>query len=128
MKLQTIKQKFAKKKAAQGTYHIPDGEHEGTIVKADYNADNDRVYLKIQLENGDIFNSSAELADYGTEPLCRLIEPFVGDDGEVEFSEMTGYTVVFETKTRKSKDGKQFSNIVDLEYVTDEDEEELTDK
>ena len=128
MNLETIRKKLAEKKAAQGTYHIPDGEHEGKIMSAEFNPENERVYLKIKLDAGTTFKSSAELADYGTEPLSKLIEPFVTEDGEVDFSEISGYPVIFETTSRKSKQGTVFSNIADIEYITDEDDEELADE
>jgi hypothetical protein len=84
----------------------------------EYNDKNDRVYLKIQL-NGEntVYKSSAELADYGNKPLNKLLEPFVDDDGSVNFDDIVGYDVTFTTKTNVSKDGNQFSNIVDIDYI-----------
>ena len=129
MKFSEIKKKYAEKQAAQGTYHNPDGDHQGTIISAEYNHQNDRVYLKIELTDGTLFLSSAEVSDYAVEPLSKLIDPFVTDNGDLEFADIKGYDVAFATKARKAKNGQVFSNIVTIDYISyDSEDDDLLDE
>lgn len=121
MKLSVIKKKAKEKNNRLGTYHIPNGTHTGTIKLVEYNDEKDRVYLTIDT-NGTIYKSSADLADYNESPLSNIIEPFVDDNEEVDFSEIKDYEVKFTTKTNTSKDGHDFSNITDFEYLYSDSE------
>ena len=117
MKLTTIKKKAAEKAKKIGTYHIEDGIHEGILMSVEYNEDNDRVYLKFELQDGTIFKCSTDIADYNEEPLYNIIDPFVDDNGEIDFGEIRGVDVKIETETNDAADGKQFSNITSFSYT-----------
>lgn len=120
MKLSTIKKKAAEKAKKMGTYHIEDGIHEGTLVSAEYNEENDRVYLKFELTDGTIFKCSTDLADYKEEPLYNIISPFMNDDDEFDFEDIKDFEVQIETTTRESSNGKQYSNITEFDYLDDD--------
>ena len=122
MKLTTIQERAAEKAKKLGTYHIEDGVHEGILMSVEYNEDNDRVYLKFELNDGTIFKCSTDIADYNEEPLYNIIDPFVDDNGEIDFEEIKGVDVRIETETNESADGKFFSNIVDFTYTDYGDE------
>ena len=122
MKLSVIKEKAEKKAKSLGTYHIEDGQHKGVIQSVEYNQEKDRVYLKIELADGTIYKSSAELADYGIKPLFNIIEPFIDDDENIDFSEIKEYDITFTTKINESKDGNIFSNIIDFDYLYSDSE------
>lgn len=120
MKISGLKKKAADKAAKSGVYHIADGQHQGEIVSARYNEENDRVYLTIKLDDGTLYKNSSESADYGTEPLCNLIESIFSEDDDVEFEALAGYEVEFTTKTNSSKDGRKYSNIKEIQYLYDD--------
>lgn len=103
-----------------GTYHIEDGVHEGTLVSAEYNEENDRVYLKFELTDGTVFKCSTDLADYNVEPLYNIISPFMDDYDEFNFKDIMDVDVQIETTTRESSNGKQYSNIIDFAYLDDD--------
>lgn len=124
MKLSVIQKKAAEKAKKIGTYHIPDGIHEGTLISAEYNKQNDRVYLKFKLTDGTIFKCSTDLADYYYEPLSGIIAPFIDEDDEFKFEDITDIDVQIETTTNESSDGKLFSNITDFAYMDDDCESE----
>ena len=117
MKLSTIQKKAAEKAKKIGTYHIEDGIHEGILMSVEYNEDNDRVYLKFELQDGTIFKCSTDIADYNEEPLYNIIAPFVDDNGEIDFNEIRSVDVRIETETNDAADGKQFSNITSFSYT-----------
>lgn len=117
MKLSTIQKKAAEKAKKLGTYHIEDGIHDGILMSVEYNEDNDRVYLKFELQDGTIFKCSTDIADYNEEPLYNIIAPFVDDNGEIDFNEIRGVDVRIETETNDAADGKQFSNITSFSYT-----------
>ena len=117
MKLSTIQKKAAEKAKKIGTYHIEDGIHDGILMSVEYNEDNDRVYLKFELQDGTIFKCSTDIADYNEEPLYNIIAPFVDDNGEIDFNEIRGVDVRIETETNDAADGKQFSNITSFSYT-----------
>lgn len=117
MKLSTIQKKTAEKAKKIGTYHIEDGIHDGILMSVEYNEDNDRVYLKFELQDGTIFKCSTDIADYNEEPLYNIIAPFVDDNGEIDFNEIRGVDVRIETETNDAADGKQFSNITSFSYT-----------
>ena len=122
MKLTTIKKKAAEKAKKIGTYHIEDGIHEGILMSVEYNEDNDRVYLKFELQDGTIFKCSTDIADYNEEPLYNIIDPFVDDNEEIDFAQIQDVEVEIETETNESADGKQFSNITSFSYTNYGDE------
>ena len=122
MKLSTIQKKAAEKAKKIGTYHIEDGIHEGILMSVEYNEDNDRVYLKFELQDGTIFKCSTDIADYNEEPLYNIIDPFVDDNGEIDFAQIQDVEVEIETETNESADGKQFSNITSFSYTNYGDE------
>lgn len=122
MKLSTIQKKAAEKAKKIGTYHIEDGIHDGILMSVEYNEDNDRVYLKFKLQDGTIFKCSTDIADYNEEPLYNIIDPFVDDNGEIDFGEISGVDVKIETETNDAADGKQFSNITSFSYTNYGDE------
>lgn len=122
MKLTTIQKKAAEKAKKIGTYHIEDGIHEGILMSVEYNEDNERVYLKFELNDGTIFKCSTDIADYNEEPLYNIIDPFVDDNGEIDFKEIKGVDVRIETETNDAADGKQFSNITSFSYTNYSDD------
>lgn len=122
MKLSEIKKKANAKAKKLGTYHIEDGVHEGILMSVEYNEDNDRVYLKFELNDGTIFKCSTDIADYNEEPLYNIIDPFVDDNGEIDFEKIRGVDVRIETETNDAADGKQFSNITSFSYTNYGDE------
>lgn len=122
MKLTTIQKKAAEKAKKLGTYHIEDGVHEGILMSVEYNEENERVYLKFELNDGTIFKCSTDIADYAEEPLYNIIDPFVDDNGEIDFDEIKGVDVRIETETNDAADGKQFSNITSFSYTNYGDE------
>ena len=122
MKITEIKKKAAEKAKKLGTYHIEDGVHEGILMRVEYNEDNDRVYLKFELQDGTIFKCSTDIADYNEEPLYNIIDPFVDDNGEIDFAEIESVDVIIETETNDAADGKQFSNITSFSYTNYGDE------
>lgn len=122
MKLSTIQKKAAEKAKKIGTYHIEDGIHEGILMSVEYNEDNDRVYLKFKLQDGTIFKCSTDIADYNEEPLYNIIDPFVDDNGEIDFDEIESVDIRIETETNDAADGKQFSNITSFSYTNYGDE------
>lgn len=124
MKLSYVQKKAAEKAKKKGTYHVEDGIHEGTLISAEYNEKNDRVYLKFELTDGTIFKCSTDLADYNYEPLSGIIAPFLDDDDEFEFEDIKDIDVQIETTTNESSDGKLFSNITDFAYMDDDCEPE----
>ena len=101
MKLTTIQKKAAEKAKKLGTYHIEDGVHEGILMSVEYNEDNDRVYLKFELNDGTIFKCSTDIADYNEEPLYNIIAPFVDDNEEIDFEEIQDVEVKIETETNE---------------------------
>ena len=123
MKLSSIKKLAEEKAKKNGTYSIEDGEHEGTILSIRHNKENDRVYMKIELLDGTIYNSSDTLAAYCSAPLLNLILPFEDQDN-MELEDIKDYAVTFTTKNNESKDGSVFSNIIDIDYIYEEDETE----
>lgn len=124
MKLSKIKKLASAKANRLGTYCIKDGTHEGVIQSVECNEEKERVYLKIKLTDGTVYKNSADLADYAREPLYNIIEQFVDENEEVDFSEIKGYDVTFTTKTSTSKDGHKFSNIKDFNYLYDDSDEQ----
>ena len=122
MKLTTIQENAAEKAKKLGTYHIEDGIHEGILMSVEYNEDNDRVYLKFELQDGTIFKCSTDIADYNEEPLYNIIDPFVDDNGEIDLNEIKDVDVRIETETNDAADGKQFSNITSFSYTDYGDE------
>lgn len=68
MNLRGIKAAEAAKEKAMGTYHIKDGKHTGEILSVEYNEEKGRVYLRIQLEDGTVYKTSTDEADYAKAP------------------------------------------------------------
>ena len=124
MKLSIIQKKAAEKAKKIGTYHIEDGAHEGILLSAEYNGENDRVYLKFELQDGTYFKCSADLADYYDEPLYNIIAPFLDNDDEFDFEEIKDIDVKIVTTTRESNSGKLYSNITDFAYLDGDDDED----
>ncbi|MDE6789789.1 MAG: hypothetical protein K2J47_10790 [Ruminococcus sp.] len=125
MKLSKIKKLASEKANRLGTYYIKDGTHEGVVQSVEYNEEANRVYLKIKLTNGTIYKNSSDVADYASKPMFKVIEPFVDENEEIDFSDIKNYDVTFTTKTSTSKDGHKFSNIKDFEYLySDSDEQD----
>ena len=122
MKLSIIQKKAAEKAKKLGTYHIEDGVHEGILMCVEYNEDNDRVYLKFELQDGTIFKCSTDIADYNEEPLYNIIAPFVDENEEINFEEIQDVEVKIGTETNDASDGKQFSNITSFSYTNYGDE------
>ena len=105
--------------------YIKDGTHEGVVQSVEYNEETNRVYLKIKLTDCTLYKNSVELADYASKPMFKVIEPFVDENEEIDFSDIKNYDVTFTTKTSTSKDGHKFSNIKDFEYLySDSDEQD----
>lgn len=125
MKLSKIKKLASAKANRLGTYCIKDGTHEGVIQSVECNEEKERVYLKIKLTDGTVYKNSADLADYASKPMLNVIEPFMNENEEFDFSDIKNYNVTFTTKTSTSKDGHKFSNIKDFEYLySDSDEQD----
>ena len=124
MKLSKIKKLASAKANRLGTYCIKDGTHEGVIQSVECNEEKERVYLKIKLTDGTVYKNSVDLADYAREPLYNIIEQFVDENEEVDFSEIKDYDVTFTTKTSISKDGHKFSNIKDFNYLYDDSDKQ----
>lgn len=76
--------------------------------------------MKFELDNGIIFKCSADVADFAAKPLYLVIAPFIEEDN-VALEEIRDYPVEITTKSRKIKDGKTFSNVVDFRYLDTEE-------
>lgn len=123
MKLSKIHKLATEKENRLGTYCIENGSHEGIIQSMEYNEKTERVYLRIKLTDGTVYKNSSELADYANKPLFNVIDPFIDENEEIDFSKIKNYNVTFTTKTSTSKDGHKFSNIKDFEYLYDDSDE-----
>lgn len=123
MKLSKIHKLATEKANRLGTYCIENGSHEGIIQSMEYNERTERVYLRIKLTDGTVYKNSSELADYANKPLFNVIDPFIDENEEIDFSKIKNYNVTFTTKTSTSKDGHKFSNIKDFEYLYDDSDE-----
>lgn len=121
MKLSYIETKAAGKSKKFGTYHIPDGVHEAVLLDVTYKESTDRIYMKFELGAGTIFKCSADVADFAAGPLYRVIEPFIEENDNILLEGIKDYDVQIKTKSRKTKDGKIFSNIVDFRYLDTEE-------
>ena len=124
MKLIDIQKKADGKYKRFGTYHIPDGIHQAIITDVTHKESTDRIYMKFELGDGTIFKCSADVADFAAAPLYLVIAPFIEEEGNILLEDIKDYAVQIKTKSRETKDGKTFSNIVDFEYLDNEESDD----
>lgn len=67
-----------------------------------------------------LYRPSIDLADFYTESLCRVFEPFYDDAGNLDLDDISNSRIVFETTTNTNKDEVKFSNITAFDYIFEE--------
>ena len=72
-----IAEQAKKKQADRWTLAIKDGRHEGTLKSVTVDEKNNRCRMLIKPNDEFmLYRPSIDLADFYTEPLCRVFEPF----------------------------------------------------
>ena len=85
------------------TYCIRDNKHTGTVQSVEYNHDKGRVYIKIKPDDEVMtYITSVHPGDFFSDPLCKVLEPFYDDNGEVDLETIKDLRVTFETSTKSS--------------------------
>ena len=116
-----IAEQAKKKQADRWTHAIKDGRHEGTLKSVTVDEKNNRCRMLIKPDDEFmLYRPSIDLADFYTEPLCRVFEPFYDDAGNLDLDDISDSRIIFETTTNTNKDEVKFSNITAFDYIFEE--------
>ena len=95
-----IAEQAKKKQADRWTLAIKDGRHEGTLKSVTVDEKNNRCRMLIKPDDEFmLYRPSIDLADFYTEPLCRVFEPFYDDAGNLDLDDISNSRIIFETTT-----------------------------